>query len=136
MELRNNMGSPFKTQVICGEGTNSDIDTTEEDIVTITDLGDLKVNELSMYFDTTLGTHTALDYRFYYQNEKDGSWFQVAQHNLSTGEMEDYVLTAVAGMTDFIFEMRLASCFGFKVTGQGVGGSNGASNVKVLGRYA
>ncbi len=130
------MGSPFKSQIICGEGTNADIDTTEEDIVVITNVGSLKVNELSMYFDSTLGTHTALDYRFYYQNEKDGSWVQVAQHNLSTGEMEDYVLTATASMLDFLFEMRLASCWGFKVTGQGVGGANGASTVKVLGRYA
>jgi len=130
------MGSPFKSQIICGEGSNADIDTTEEDIVVINDIGDLKVNELSMYFDTTLGTHTALDYRFYYQNEKGGDWFPVAQHNLSTGEMEDYMLTAVAAIPDFIFEMRLASCFGFKVTGQGIGGADGASTVKVLGRYA
>ena len=127
---------PFKTQIIVAEGTNADIDTAEEDIVVVTDrLGSLKVNKLSIYFETTLGTNTSVDYRFYCQNEKDGSWFKIPQHNLSTNAVEDYKLSATSAVLNFVFSIELESAFGFKVTGQGVGGANSASTVKILGRY-
>lgn len=130
------MAEVFQTRVQMGSGTNSDIDAAEEDILVVTDQAVLKVNSVSLYVDTTLGTHTSMEYRLYFRATSGGTWFPLVQHNLSTGEVEDYNFTATAAVSDFVVSVDMPSCFAFKVTGIGIGGANGAATVTALGRYS
>lgn len=126
----------YTSGVIIGEGTNADIDTTEEDIVTVTSLDKLKNTQLSIYIDTTLGTNTSMEYRFYTQNEVGGTWYPRVKINASDNTLDDFpaIVDANTPTGAVMYEQPLASCFGFKVTGKGVGGANSAATVKILAR--
>lgn len=127
----------FTSKVILGEGTNADIDTAEEDIVVITSLDKLNNTQLSIYIDTTFGTHTSMEYRFYTLNEVGGTWYPRVKINSTDNTLDDYpaiVDSSTPNSGVIMYEQPLASCFGFKVTGKGVGGANGAATVKVLAR--
>lgn len=127
----------FTSKVILAEGTNSDIDTAEEDIVVITSLDKLNNTQLSIYIDTTFGTHTSMEYRFYQLNEVGGTWYPRVKINSSDNTLDDYpgiVDSSTPNSGVIMYEQPLPSCFGFKVTGKGVGGANGAATVKILAR--
>jgi len=127
--------SHYTSQIIIGEGTNSDIDTDEETIVEVTDLNLLKNTQLTMYINHSLGTHDTMDLRFYYADEKSGTYHAIPKQNISTNAIEEY--TAEIGSTTpdpFVLEFGLGSCFAFKVTGKGVGGANGSATIKILAR--
>ena len=135
--ITNNMAEKisYASQHILGEGTNADIDTNEEDIVSVTVQHLLKNSQLTIYIDTTLGTHTSMEYRFYYQNEASGTWYAIPKQNISTDLVEEYMAEVNSSTPGaFVIEFGLGSCFGFKITGKGVGGANGAATIKILGR--
>lgn len=124
----------YSSQIIIGQGTNADIDTDEETVVEVTDINLLKNTQLTIYVDTTLGTHTSMEYRFYYAPQKSGTYYPIPKQNISTNAIEDYAAVVSGSFLDFVIEFGLGSCFAFKVTAKGVGGANGASTVKILGR--
>lgn len=127
----------YSTQAILGEGTNADIDTTEEDVVTITDLQKLNNSQVSLYINTTFGTHTSMQYRVYYRHQVDGDWFPRVKQNASDNTIDDFPVIVDASTPnsgDIVYSFDMDSCYAMKVTGQGVGGANGAATIKVLGR--
>ena len=129
-------GIRFGKADVIGEGSNTDIDTVEEDVVVVTDLGYLTFSQLSIYVTiNSLGTHTAIDLRLYVLDEISGTWVKLPIVNSSTYEIEDYYYRYVSGSpTPSIIDIPISAAFGIKVTGQGVGGANGSVTIKLLGR--
>lgn len=125
----------YTNSVIIGQGTNADIDTSEETVVEITNLDKLTKSQLTIYMTTDLGTHTSMEYRFYYAHEKSGTYHARPVLNSSDRTFDDYpVIIDSSSPTPLVFEFGLGSCYGFKITGKGVGGANGSSTIKVLAR--
>lgn len=120
---------------LIAEGTNSDIDTLEEDIVSATEVGDLSSSQLTLFADITLGTHTALDLRIYCRHTKSGTWYQLIKKDLSTGNIEDdfHRFTSSTPLSAVI-DLPISACQAVKVTGKGTGGANATATVRLMGR--
>lgn len=120
---------------VLAEGTNSDIDTAEEDICVLIEQGCLAYSQLSAYIAVALGSHTMLQVRVYALNKPNGTWHQLMRRNISTGVMEgdDYVFDTDTP-TSLVADLPLSACFGIKFTGQGIGGANATATVRLLGR--
>lgn len=119
---------------VIAEGSNADVDTTEEDVVEITELDKLVMSQFSVYVDVTLGTHTSMEIRFYYQNETDGSWYPAAKIDTSDGSVDDNPYVFSGSFLSAVIDLPVSAAFGFKATAKGVGGANGSAAVKVLQR--
>jgi hypothetical protein len=120
---------------IIAEGTNSDIDTAEEDIVSVTDLKYTHFSQLSMYVTVDLGTHTTVDLRLYYRGEIGGTWMEIPKQNESSNTVESYYWRFDSGSpTPVVLDIPISSAFAFKITGQGVGGANADVTVRLLAR--
>lgn len=125
----------FGKSDVLAEGTNSDIDTVEEDIVSEVDLGDLSFSQLSMYVEVALGSHTAMDLRVYCRGEVGGNWHQLVKKDLSTGLLEDdFYRFNSATPSRLVIDLPISATFALKVTGKGVGGANGSVTARLLGR--
>lgn len=123
------------SHVIIGGGSNAAIGTSEVDVVSITELELLKNTQLTIYINPALGTHSSIDFRFYYRNEKTGTWHVIPKQNISTNEIEPYAARVVSGSPDpFVLEFGLGSTFGLRITAQGTGGADGGAVIKVLAR--
>lgn len=122
--------------VILGSATNADIDTTEEDVLTVTDNILLSKSQLTFYVDYDLGTHTSLDLRFFYRDEIGGDWYQVPKKNTSDGTIDDnpFTIDANSPASRLVIEFPLGACYALKVTADGVGGANGSVTVKAMAR--
>lgn len=120
---------------VAGEGTNSDVDTTEEDVLIITNQGYFNDSQFSIYLTVTLGTHTSMSIRYYCRDEVDGAWHLIPFKNEATGILTDVasVVNAANTLTP-VDNIALPACFGFRVTAQGTGGANGTVTAKVLSR--
>ena len=135
------MNPIYTSQIIIGEGTNADVDTTEEDVVVVSDTNKLLHTQLTIYLDTVFGTNTSVEYRFYYQNQKDGNWYARPKWNASDNTLDDYPAivdstspVSSGGHVYTVFEFGLASCYGFKVTAKGAGGANSSCSVRIMSR--
>jgi hypothetical protein len=117
-------------------GTNADIDTSEEDIVSITDLTYMGNTQFSIYFDYALGTNTSLQIRYYVRAEIGGDWYQIPIKNEATGVLTNLpsVISASSPALKTVEERPIPACFAFKITGQGVGGGNSTVTVTILQR--
>lgn len=125
----------FGKSDLISEGTNSDIDTVEEDIVSDTDIGDLSFSQLSMYVTTDLGTHTTVDLRVYCRNAVGGTWHQLIKRDVSTGIIEDdYFRFNSSTPANTVIDLPISACMAVKVTGKGIGGANAAVTVRLMGR--
>lgn len=125
----------FSTQTIIGKGTNSDIDTDEETVLEITSLEKLTKSQITLYITTSLGTHTSMEYRFYYAAEVGGTYHARPKWNASDNTIDAYpAIVDGNSPAPLVFEFGFASCYAFKVTGKGVGGANGTSTIVALGR--
>lgn len=118
---------------VIGVGTNSDVDTTEEDVVVITDPSKLQHSQATIYPTITLGTNTSITLRVYFQSKPGGTWVQESQKNASTSAIEgsSYVYSSPL---DLPINIPIPACFGMKVTAQGIGGANSSVTVEVLAR--
>lgn len=125
----------FASTDIIGEGNNTDIDTAEEDIVTVTDLKYTSFSQLSMYVTVNLGTHTTVDLRLYYRDEVGGTWREIPKQNETTNVVESFYWRFDSGSpSPVVLDIPISSAFAFKVTGQGIGGGNADVTVKLLAR--
>lgn len=133
----NNMSKiNFGKSNILVTATNANIDTAEEDIVSVTDQTYLTNTQLSIYIDYSLGTHTSMNIRYYVRAAKDGNWYQIPIKNEATGVLTDIpsVISAASPASRVVEERPIPACLAFKVTGQGVGGANGSVTVTILQR--
>lgn len=126
----------FGKSNIIGVGTNSDIDTSEEDIVLITELTYMGNTQLSIYFDYSLGTNTSIQIRYYVRAKVGGDWYQIPSKNEGTGVLTDIpsVISASSPSSRVVEERPIPACFGFKITGKGVGGANSSVTATVVQR--
>jgi len=125
----------YTSQEILGEGsTGAVLGTTEITVVEITDQFRLKNSQLTLYLTTLLGTHTSVEYRFYYANQAGGSYFPVVKQDISTNAISDYAAIVSGTLLNIVLEFGLGSCFAFKITAKGVGGANGTASAKVMAR--
>lgn len=123
------------SQIIIGEETNVDVDTSEETVVEVTDLSYLNETQLSIYLTTVLGTHTSMEYRFYYLPSVGGTYAQKPKWNATDNTIDDYPAIINADSPNpCVFEFGLGSCFGFKITAKGVGGANGSASARIMAR--
>lgn len=121
---------------LLAESSNTDVDTTEEDVVSITDPSRLVNSQLTAYLTaTSYGTNTSIEFRFYVMDRVGGSWFQIPKHNTTSGNLEDnpYILVAATNI-NMAVDIPLSACYGFKVTAKGVGGGNSSVSVRINGR--
>lgn len=120
---------------LIAEGTNADIDTTEEDIVVVTDRARLEHSQVTLYPDITLGTNTSMILRVYFLDRYGGTWVQESEKDASTSAISgsSYVYTTANGLT-LPVNIPMPACYGLKVTGQGAGGANSSVTVRILGR--
>lgn len=120
---------------VLAEGTNANIGTTEADIISELDLGDLSYSQLSMYISFALGTHSAIDLRVYCQSQKNGNWHQLIKKDLSSGEIEDDFDRLIAATpARVVIDLPISAAMGLKVTGKGIGGAGGSATVRLMGR--
>lgn len=125
----------FGNSVILAEGTNSDIDTVEEDIVSVSDLGKVSTSQLSMSVDIGLGTHSALNLHVYVRYAISGAWVPLTKRDISTGIVEeDFWQFNSDSPTIALVDLPLSACVAVKVTGQGIGGLNGSATIRLMGR--
>lgn len=125
----------FGKSDVIAEATNSDIDTTEEDIVSDTDIGDLSFSQLTMYATVDLGTHTALDLRVYCRNAVGGTWHQLIKRDIATGTIEDDFYRFVSSTPNsVVIDLPISSVMAIRVTGTGIGGANGSATVRLMCR--
>lgn len=118
---------------ILAEGTNADIDTVEEDIVSVAN--QLAPTQLSMYVSVSLGTHTTLDIRVYTRGENNGTWHQLIKRNISSGLIiDDSYQFNSSSPTSVVVDLPISAALELKVTGQGTGGLNGSATVRLLTR--
>ena len=128
------MSVDFGTSDVIALGSNTDIDTAEEDIVSVTDLQYQTFTQLTSYITlTSIGTHTSFLIRAYFLDAKSGTWFQKQKVTISSGLVEDFYYKFTSAMSGII-DFPISAGFGFKITGQGVGGANANVTVKLLGR--
>lgn len=121
---------------IAGEGTNADIDTSEEDVVVITDINQLDKSQATIFIDYDLGTNTSLKVRYYIRNEVGGSWYQIPLKNETSGVLVNSpsIIDSTSPASRVIEQLPIPACFAFKVTAQGAGGANSSVTAKVLVR--
>lgn len=121
---------------VLAKGTNDDVDTAEEDVVSVTDLGLLVNTQLSIFIDYALGTNTSLKIRYYFRAEKGGTWYQLPFRAESTGVLTNLpsVIDNTSPALAVVDQIPLPACFGFKVTAQGVGGANSSVTATIVGR--
>lgn len=118
-----------------GQGTNADIDTTEEDIVVITDPENLVDSQINVYITFALGTNTSLQFRYYARFAPDGTWFELPYRNDGTGAITSVPTVADSSTpANFIDSMPIPACVAFKVTGKGVGGANSSATATIMSR--
>ncbi len=130
------MLTEFGKPNLIGLGTNADIDTSEEDIVVITDLTYLVKSQLTILYDYALGTNTTIKLRYYIQGKVGGNWYQLPVKVEATSILTDLPSTiSSASPADRVVDnIPLPGCFGFKITGQGAGGANSSVTATVLAR--
>lgn len=120
---------------VIAQGTQADVDTTELDLVVITDAVNLTNNQINVYYDIDLGGHTSMEFRYYAQWQPDGTWFELPYRNDGTGEITSVPTQATSSTpTEFVDSLPLPACYGFKITVDGTGGTNGSATATVLGR--
>lgn len=127
----------FSSGEIIGDGTATAIGTAEKDVVIVSELRKLKKTQLSVYLEPTLGTHTSMEFRYYYQHETSGSWHELVKQNASDNTLDDFPAIVDANTPNSgntVYQFPLGSCAGFKVTAKGVGGAGGSARVKVMAR--
>ena len=129
------MGKYGKPDYIA-DGVNADIDTTEEDILEITEGDKLTDAQLTVYYDVTYGTNTSIEFRYYVRHTVGGSWFELPYRNESNGQIASVPTIALAASTPtkFVDSLPLPACVAFKITGKGVGGANSAVTAVVMSR--
>lgn len=117
-------------------GVNADIDTTEEDIVEITDGGRLVDSQLSVYYDIVYGTNTSIEFRYYVRHTVNGNWFELPYRNEANGQIASVPTIALAASTParFVDSLPLPACVAFKITGKGIGGANSSVTASVMSR--
>lgn len=129
------MSTYYGRSDVLAEGANADVDTAEEDVVSVTTTGATPDSQLSIYIDHDLGTHTSMKVRYYYQNEASGLWYQVPLKTAATGILSDTpTVLDSSSPAKLVEDVPFSACFGFKVTAQGVGGANGSITAKILTR--
>lgn len=120
---------------LISSGTNADIDTTEEDIVSGVEVGDLVSSQLTLFAEIGLGTHTALDLRIYCRHSIGGTWYQLLKRDIETGLLEEDIWRFDASTpANSVIDLPISSCQAVKITGKGVGGANGTATVRLMGR--
>lgn len=130
------MGKYGKPDYIA-DGANTDIDTTEEDILEITEGDKLTDSQLTVYYDiVSFGTNTSIEFRYYVRHTVGGDWFELPYRNETNGEIASVPTEAVAASTPahFVDSLPLPACVAFKITGKGVGGANSSVVATVMSR--
>lgn len=121
---------------IIAQGANADIDTSEEDIVVITDRARLTDTQATLFIEYSLGTNTSLTLRFYVLREIGGTWGVLPRLNESDGTLDagPVIIDGSTPATPVVYEMPIPACMGLKITGQGAGGANTSVTITVLAR--
>lgn len=128
--------SIYSSQKFVGSGSNSDIDTAEEDIVVVSNEQLLKASQLSMFVDYDLGTNTSLILRAYARFDSGGDWHAIPKQNLADNTIDEwaFVLDSNTPATPIVIDLALGAYREFKVTGQGAGGANSTAAITLLAR--
>lgn len=114
-------------------GTNSDVDTSEEDVVVVTDLAKMENSQFSVFIKAVLGTNTSLTIRYYYRYVIGGDWYVVPQRATSDGAISqaiDVLTTVLLYVRDF----PISGAVAFKVTAQGTGGADSTVEAAIMQR--
>lgn len=120
---------------VIADGSNTNIDTTEVDITTLSPSGDFRFSQLSLFVTMDLGTHTAVDLRIYYRESVGSTWHQVPKQNVNTGVVSDFFYRFDSNTpSPIVLDLPLSAAFELKITGQGIGGLNASATVKILAR--
>jgi len=116
-------------------GTNADVDTTEEDVVEVTDQVNLVDSQLNVYYTVSLGTHTSMEFRYYVRHTVGGDWFELPYRNDGTGAITSVPTQATASTpARFVDSLPLPACVAFKITADGTGGANGSVTAVIMSR--
>lgn len=125
----------FGKSDVIAEGTNSDVDTIEEDVISDTDIGDLSFSQMSMFVTMSMGTHTAVDLRVYCRNVVLGTWHQLIKKDIALNTVEDdYYRFNSSTPANVVIDLPISACMAIKVTAKGTGGANAAVTVRLMGR--
>lgn len=120
---------------IIAQGTQADVDTTELDLVTITNPGELTNAQFNIYYSIDLGTHTSMEFRYYARFADGGDWYELPYRNDGTGAITSVPTQATSSTpTEFVDTLPVPACVAFKITVDGTGGANGSATATVLGR--
>lgn len=120
---------------VIAQGTQADVDTTELDLVVVTDALNLTNSQINVYYSFALGTHTSLEFRYYVRFAVGGDWYELPYRNDGTGAITSVPTQATGSTpTKFVDSLPLPACYAFKITVDGTGGANGSATATVLGR--
>lgn len=129
------MGKSYGRANVIAQGTQSDVGTTELDLVVVTDALNLTNASINIYYDISRGSHTSLEFRYYVRFAVDGDWYELPYRNDGTGEITSAPTQATSNTpTKFVDSLPLPACYAFKITVDGTGGANGSATATVLGR--
>ena len=129
------MSASYGRANVIAQGTQSDVNTTELDLVSITNPGDLTNAQFDIYYSIALGTHTSMEFRYYARFAADGDWYQMPYRNDGTGAITSVPTQATASTpTRFVDTLPVPACVAFKITVDGTGGANGSATATVLAR--
>jgi hypothetical protein len=119
------------------DGVNTDIDTTEEDILEITEGDKLVDSQLTVYYNiVSFGTNTSIEFRYYCRFTVGGDWYELPYRNEADGAIASVPTEAIAASTPakFVDSLPLPACVAFKITGKGIGGGNSSIEAYVMSR--
>lgn len=125
-----------KPDVVAESAANVPFDTSEVDVLVVTDLKYFKDTQYSIFYDYALGTNTSMKIRYYVQNEVGGSWYELPVKVEATSVLTTLPTTinSDSPASRVVEERPVPACFGFKITAQGVGGAGSTLTAKVLQR--
>lgn len=136
----------FSPAITIRENTKTALGTTETDLVVIKDNEQpLRKSQLSIYLSAILGSHTAVNFRYYVSmkvspiNSVEGSasdntdWYLIPTRNQATGVLSD-IPTSLTTLLKGVEDLGFSTCCAFKVTAQGVGGAGGTAYANVCAR--
>ena len=115
-------------------GSLADVDTTELDLLTVTDGSLLTDSQLSVYINLSdIGTNTKVDFKYYVRFAVGGDWYELPYRNDGTGELSS-VPTHMTAAGKFVDSLPLPACMAFKMTAKGTGGANSVVAATIMSR--
>lgn len=106
--------------------TDTEIDTSEGDILIVRDFKFLQKSQVSVYFAVELGSATEVKFSYYVSPDGGLTWFKLPTRNDSTGLLSDIPTKVDAtsptqgGIIQVVDEFPMSATNCLKITGQAV----------------